>query len=145
MTCWMGVASAEHARAGRDGGFAQLGHGKHEAVKSLKKGDWIVYYSPREKMGDGAAVQAFTTIGRVTSDAPYQVEQKAGFFPHRVDVDYFKGAKTAAIKPLLDELTLTQGRGPNWGIVMRGAKRQLENDDFRTIASAMGVEQELDL
>lgn len=54
MTFWMGVASAEHARGGRDGGFAQLGHGKHIAVKSLKKGDWIVYYSPREGMGEGA-------------------------------------------------------------------------------------------
>ena len=71
----MGVASAEHARGGRDGGFAQLGHGKHMAVKSLRKGDWIVYYSPREGMGEGEAVQAFTTIGRVTSDAPYRAEQ----------------------------------------------------------------------
>jgi hypothetical protein len=31
MAFWMGVASAEHARGGRDGGFAQLGHGKHMA------------------------------------------------------------------------------------------------------------------
>lgn len=145
MTCWMGVASAEHARAGRDGGFAQLGHGKHEAVKSLKKGDWIVYYSPREKMGDGAAVQAFTTIGRVTSEAPYQVEQKMGFFPHRIDVDYVTTAEAAPIKPLLDQLVLTRGRGPDWGLVMRCAKRKLENNDFRMIASAMGVAQEIDL
>ena len=43
MAFWMGVASAQHARVGRDGGFAQLGHGKHIAVKSLRKGDWIVY------------------------------------------------------------------------------------------------------
>lgn len=75
MTCWMGVASADHARAGRDGGFAQLGHGKHMAVKSLKKGDWIAYYSPREGMGEGETVQAFTTIGQVTSEEPYQVAQ----------------------------------------------------------------------
>jgi hypothetical protein len=55
---WMGVASAEHARGGRDGGFAQLGHGKHMAVKSLRKGSWIVYYSPRRHGGrrDGAGV-----------------------------------------------------------------------------------------
>ncbi len=125
MACWMGVASADHARAGRDGGFAQLGHGKHEAVKSLQKGDWIVYYSPREKMGDGGAVQAFTAIGQVTSDRPYQVEQKTGFYPHRVDVTYLLDAKEAPIKPLLDDLDLTRGRGSNWGIAMRGAKRRL--------------------
>jgi hypothetical protein len=75
MAFWMGVASAQHARGGRDGGFAQLGHGKHIAVKSLRKGDWIVYYSPREGMAEGEAVQAFTTLGRVTSESPYRIEQ----------------------------------------------------------------------
>lgn len=144
MTCWIGVASAEHARAGRDGGFAQLGHGKHEAVKSLKKGDWIVYYSPREKMGDGDPVQAFTTIGRVTSEEPYQVEQTDGFHPHRVNVDFLVDAKEAPIKPLLEDLALTRGRGSNWGIVMRGAKRKLDDDDLRRIATAMGVADKLD-
>jgi hypothetical protein len=43
MVFWMGVASAQHARGGRDGGFAQLGHGKHIAVQSLKKGDYCEY------------------------------------------------------------------------------------------------------
>ena len=40
---WIGVGAAEHARGGRDGGFAQLGLGKHIVVKSLEKGDWINY------------------------------------------------------------------------------------------------------
>lgn len=139
MAFWMGVASAEHARAGRDGGFAQLGHGKHTAVKSLRKGDWITYYSPREGMGEGETVQAFTTIGRVTSDAPYQVEQSKGFNPYRVNVDYLTDATSAPIKPLLEHLKLTKGRGSNWGIVMRGSKRKLDEEDMRLIAEAMGV------
>ena len=144
MTCWMGVACAEHTRAGRDGGFAQLGHGKHAAVKSLKRGDWIVYYSPREGMGDGDVVQSFTTIGRVTSDEPYQIEQSAGFAPFRVDVDYASNAKPAPIKPLLDRLELTRERGANWGIVMRGSKRKLSEHDMRMIAKAMGAEGDYD-
>jgi hypothetical protein len=135
----MGVASAQHARGGRDGGFAQLGHGKHIAVKSLKKGDWIVYYSPREGLGEGKPVQAFTTIGRVTSDAPYRAEQAMNFNPYRVDVDYLKGAEPAPIKPLLRELRLTRDHGANWGIVMRGPKRKLDEKDMRRIAEAMGV------
>ena len=142
MTCWMGVACAEHARAGRDGGFAQLGHGKHAAVKSLKRGDWIVYYSPREGMGEGEAVQAFTTIGRVTSDEPYQVEQSAGFAPFRVDVDYMPDARPAPIKSLLDRLELTRERGSNWGIVMRGSKRKLSEHDMRVIAKAMEAQDD---
>jgi len=139
MTFWMGVASAQHARGGRDGGFAQLGHGKHIAVKSLKKGDWIVYYSPRERMGQGAAVQAFTTIGRATSEAPYRVEQAMDFNPYRVDVDYLKDAVVAPIKPLLGALRLTRDHGANWGIVVRGPKRRLEEEDMRRIAEAMGA------
>lgn len=139
MAFWMGVASAQHARGGRDGGFAQLGHGKHVAVKSLKKGDWIVYYSPREGMGEGEAVQAFTTIGRVTSEAPYRVEQAMDFNPYRVDVDYLKHAAAAPIKPLLDALLLTRDHGANWGIAVRGPKRKLEEEDMRRIAKAMGV------
>ena len=142
MSYWMGVACAEHTRAGRDGGFAQLGHGKHAAVKSLKRGDWIVYYSPREGMGEGEAVQAFTTIGRVTSDEPYQVEQSAGFAPFRVDVDYVSKAKPAPIKSLLDRLELTRERGSNWGIVMRGSKRKLSEHDMRMIAKAMEAEDD---
>jgi len=139
MAFWMGVASARHARGGRDGGFAQLGHGKHIAVKSLKKGDWIVYYSPREGLGEGEPVQAFTTIGRVTSEAPYRVEQAMNLNPYRVDVDYVKNAHSAPIKPLLRELRLTRDRGANWGIVMRGPKRKLDQEDMRKIAEAMGV------
>ena len=55
---------------GRGGGFAQLGHSRHAAVKSLKEGGWIVHHSPREGLSGREAVQAFTTIGRVVSDAP---------------------------------------------------------------------------
>ena len=139
MAFWMGVASAQHARGGRDGGFAQLGHGKHIAVKSLRKGDWIVYYSPREGMGEGKTVHAFTTIGRVISDVPYRAEQAMNFNPYRVDVDYLKDANPAPIRPLLNELRLTRARGANWGMVMRGPKRRLDETDMRRIAEAMGV------
>lgn len=139
MAFWMGVASAQHARGGRKGGFAQLGHGKHIAVKSLRKGDWIVYYSPREGMGEGEVVQAFTIIGRVTSDGPYRVEQAMNFNPYRVDVDYLKDAEPAPIKPLLDRLRLTRDQGVHWGMVMRGPKRRLYEEDMRLISEAMGV------
>ncbi len=139
MAFWMGVASAEHARGGRDGGFAQLGHGKHIAVKSLRKGDWIVYYSPREGMGEGKSVQGFTTIGRVTSEAPYRVAQAMDFNPYRVDVDYLAGARTAPVKPLLATLQLTRDHLSNWGLLMRGPKRRLAEEDMWRIAEAIGV------
>ena len=84
-------------------------------------------------------MRAFTTIGRVTSDAPYRIEQAMDFNPYRVDVDYLENAKSAQIGPLLDELELTRELGANWGIVMRGPKRRLGAGDMRKIACAMGV------
>ena len=58
-----------------------------------------------------ASVQAFTTIGRVTSEKPYRVEQAMHFNPYRVDVDYLKDVHPAPIKPLLDKLQLTRDHG----------------------------------
>lgn len=144
MAFWMGVASADHARRGRDGGFAQLGHGRHAALSGLRRGDWIVYYAPRESLREGAAVRAFVTIGRVASDAPYLFPQATEFTPYRVDVDYLADARAAPIQPLLPELNLTRSRGANWGIVMRGSKRRLDEADMRRIAEAMGVLERFD-
>ena len=93
----------------------------------------------REGMGEGRTVQAFTTIGRVTSEAPYLAKQSMEFNPYRVDVDYLMEAEPAPIKPLLDELVLTRDLGAGWGIVMRGPKRRLEEKDWRRISEAMGV------
>lgn len=140
MGFWMGVASADHAEAGRDGGFAQLGHGKHVAVKSLKRGDWIVYYSPRTALSGGDPVRAFTTIGCVTSDGPYQAEQAPGFYPFRVDVDYIADAERTPIAPLLEILDLTYGLGSKWGMAVRGPKAKLSLHDIKIIAEAMGVD-----
>ncbi len=136
---WMGIACSQHAFAGRDGKFAQLGHGKKSAISGLKKGDWIVYYSPREEIDGGTLVQAFTTIGQITSDRPYQADQTMGFHPYRVDVNFVLEAELAPIRPLLEKLELTKGRGQNWGIVMRGAKRKLSKPDFQKIALAMRI------
>ena len=108
-------------------------------MKSLRRGDWIAYYSPRERIGDGAAVQAFTTIGQITSHAPYRAAQAMDFNPYRVDVAYLMAARAAPIRPLLQILDLTRDRGPHWGNVMRGPKRRLSATDMGLIARAMGV------
>ncbi|PYB72305.1 hypothetical protein [Rhizobium wuzhouense] len=85
-------------------------------------------------------VKAFTSIGRVTSDAPYRAEQTMNFNPYRVDVEYLKNAEYAPISPLLDRLRLTRDHGIHWGgMAMRGPKRRLDEEDMRLIAEAMGV------
>ena len=47
---WIAVASADHARRGRDEmvpGFMQVGHGKLAPLKRVQPGDCVAYYSPR--------------------------------------------------------------------------------------------------
>jgi hypothetical protein len=77
-------------------------------------------------MGEGETVRAFTTIGRVTSDAPYRAEQAMDFNPFCVNVEYLTNAKPAPIKPLLNDLQLTHDHVSNWGIVMRGPNASLK-------------------
>lgn len=139
MACWIGVASADHVRDAVPGGFAQLGHGRHDVVESLKRGDWLVYYASRERMGKGALIQAFIAIGRVLSDAPYHAVQAMDFNPFRVDVAYVPNAQPAPIRPLLSGLDLTRDHLDSWGLLVRGPKRRISTEDMRRIAEAMGV------
>jgi hypothetical protein len=116
---WIGIASHDHVQAAVSGGFCQLGHGKEAPVLRLRRGDLIVFYSSRERMGEGPALQSFTAIGRILDDAPVETTQSEGFRPFRRKVQYFK-SQQAPIRPLLDELSFTRGR-TNWGMAFRRA------------------------
>lgn len=45
------VASAEHVRIGRAGGFMQVGHGKLAPLRRIAPGDRVVYDSPATTLG----------------------------------------------------------------------------------------------
>jgi hypothetical protein len=85
-------------------------HGKHEAVKRVRPGDWIAYYSPRSEMGRGEEVRAFTAIGRVTDGEPYQAAMGENRFGWRRDVNY-ADARPADIYPLLGSLSFIRDPG----------------------------------
>ena len=50
MRYWVGVASREHVLLGVAGGFCQVCHGKQAPLARMKRGDWILYYSPKTGM-----------------------------------------------------------------------------------------------
>ncbi len=134
---WIGVASREHVKIGEVGGFCQLGHGKHAPVKRLSPGDGLVYYAPREQIGQGDPVQAFVAVGRIRPGGVYQVRQSETFNPYRRDVDYLP-SREAPIKPLLATLSFIKGR-TNWGILFRRGLFEISHADFAEIAEAMQV------
>jgi hypothetical protein len=138
---WVGVASDDHVQGAVEGGFCQLGHGKEAPVGRLKAGDLIVYYSPRESMGTGAVLQAFTAAGRILDDVPYIAKQSECFHPYRRQVRFFKSRK-APIRSLLPELTFTKSN-ENWGLAFRRAAFQISEGDFKRIAEAMTIEADL--
>ncbi|MEO9820932.1 MAG: EVE domain-containing protein [Paracoccaceae bacterium] len=138
---WIGVACRSHVNVGVAGGFCQLGHGKLAPVKRLKRGDGLIYYSPRETLEGNEKVQGFTAIGQVVDDEPYQVEQKPGFCPMRRNVHYLD-AQYASIKELLPKLNFIAGHGRSWGMLFRRSSFKVGPDDFCRIAEAMSASLE---
>ncbi len=125
---WVGVASREHVRAAVEGAFCQLSHGKQGPVRKLKRGDHLVFYSPRERLGGGKPVQAFTALGQILDDAPFQVRQDNAVHPFRRKVHYLD-VKEASIHSLLEELSFTQGRS-SWGMAFRRGTFKISQQDF---------------
>jgi hypothetical protein len=134
---WVVTASADHAAIGRREGIVQAGHGKSAPLLKLRAGDGVVIYSPRQSYPDGAALQAFTAIGRVAVGEPWIGVMGGGFQPWRRGVDWAE-AGPAPIRPLLDDLDLTRGLA-SWGMAFRYGLRALTGADFARIATAMGV------
>jgi hypothetical protein len=135
---WVATVSAQHAVKGQELGIIQVNHGKEAPLRRMSPGDGLVIYSPRDSYPDGAALQAFTALGRVADGPVYQGEMGA----HRAfrrDVHWQKGGRIAPIRPMLDELELTRGL-PGWGMVFRFGLRPLSESDFDQIAWAMGLD-----
>ncbi len=131
----MGVASRDHVQAAVEGGFCQLGHGKEAPVRRLKRGDRLIFYSPRARLDGGETVQAFTAAGQILDDAPFQVKQGNAFHPFRRKVHY-EATKEAPIHPLLEELSFTEGRS-NWGMAFRRGTFKISQQDYERIIRAM--------
>lgn len=132
---WLGVVSRDHVRRGVALGVAQIGHGKRAGLQRMAAGDRLVYYSPRESLGDGPPLRAFTAIGRVADDEVWQADE-GDFRPWRRRVIYDTAAVEAPIRPLVGVLELT--RGPSWGIRLRRGLVEITAADFALIAEVMG-------
>ena len=134
---WIAVASAEHARRGRDEtspGFMQVGHGKLAPLKRVQAGDRVAYYSPTVVFGVQDKFQSFVSIGLVQPGEPYQVDM-GGFLPYRRDVFYLP-SREAAIAPLLDAFEFVEDRS-RWGYKFRFGLFNVSDADMRLIAGAM--------
>lgn len=132
---WIGVVSASHVSYGVEEGIAQLCHGKAAALRRMRPGDWLIYYSPRTDMNRGQVLQSFTAIGRVADDRIYQYKFTDNFIPFRRNMSYLP-CQTVKIAGLLDKLTFTRGKR-SWGYSFRFGQLEVNREDFMTIANEM--------
>jgi hypothetical protein len=135
MTNWINTVSRDHVQRGVRGRFTQANHGKPHALRRMARDDWIVFYSPRTDYPDGAPLQAFTAIGRVVDDEPYQAELGQDPGPWRRNVDFLECRETP-IRPLLDQLGFIEDK-QRWGYKFRFGVFTIDDSDLDVIRSAM--------
>jgi hypothetical protein len=133
---WIGVASKNHVANGVDLGICQFCHGKQAPAKRLTKGDFVIYYSPKQTMEGSEPYQKFTAIGIVNDDTPYQVTMDENFKPFRRNVTYFDDAQHADIKPLISILPFIKNK-QSWGYTFRYGFFEIDQESFETIAQKM--------
>ncbi|GAB5896365.1 MULTISPECIES: EVE domain-containing protein [Mycolicibacterium] len=135
MTYWINTVSRGHVARGVAGGFTQANHGKPHMLRKMERGDWIIFYSPKTDYPDGAPLQAFTAIGRVTDDEPYRAQMTPDFQPWRRAVEFLPCTE-APIRPLLDDLDFIEDKA-RWGYRFRFGVFQIDEHDFDVIRAAM--------
>ena len=139
MNYWIGVASKDHIKNGVKGGFCQLCHGKEQPLKRMKKGDWIVYYSPKEVFQEKVPCQKFTAIGKVIGEDVYAVEMSPQFVPFRRDIEFI-ACKEVEIRPLIERLDFIKNK-KSWGYSFRYGHLKISEKDFKLISTEMLVNQ----
>jgi hypothetical protein len=100
----------------------------------MQQGDWLIYYSPRVRLGDAKPLQAFTAMGQIADEDIWQADE-GDFKPWRRRVTYSERVREVPIHALDGELDLTQG--PNWGHQLRRGLLELSEHDFLAIRTAM--------
>ncbi len=132
---FVNTVSRDHLQRGIVGGFTQANHGRPTGLKLLKRGDLIVFYSPKTAFEGGEPLQAFTALGRVADDAPYRAEMSPSFRPWRRKLEFLP-SEEAPIRPLIEELNFLTDKA-HWGMLFRRGLFEIPERDFEVIAKAM--------
>ena len=135
MTNWINTVSRDHVERGIRGRFTQANHGKPHMLRRMAKGDWIVFYSPKTALEGGEPLQAFTAIGQIADDEPYQAEMSPDFLPWRRNVDFLPGHEVP-IRPLIDKLHFIEDK-KRWGYKFRFGVFKIDDHDLNLIKRRM--------
>jgi hypothetical protein len=135
MTNWINTVSRDHVQRGVRGRFTQANHGKPHMLRKMARGDWIVFYSPKTSLEGGEPLQAFTAIGQIADDEPYEAEVAPDLRRWRRNVDFLPATETP-IRPLIADLDFIENKTA-WGYRFRFGVFRIDDHDFEVIRSAM--------
>ena len=136
---WVAVVSKEHVLKGKEEEIMQVCHGKSAPLQRISKGDFILFYSSKQKMGDKNPLQKFTAIAQATDDEIYQVQMFKNFEPFRRKVRFLECRETD-IRPWINELDFISNK-TRWGYPFRYGLLEISEKDFDFIASKMLIHE----
>jgi EVE domain len=67
---WINTISKDHLQVGINGGFTQANHGKITRLKGLKRGDWMIFYSPKTSLEHGEPFKPLLPSGKLVTMNP---------------------------------------------------------------------------
>jgi hypothetical protein len=132
---WVVVVSKDHIERGISGGFIQANHGKSGSLKRMAVNDWVMCYSPTQKLGEKEPCRAFTEMGKVADEGIYQYKMSENFVPFRRNIEYLD-CKNAPIVNLINDLDFIKNKN-SWGYPFRFGFFEISEHEFNIIKLAM--------
>jgi hypothetical protein len=132
---WVIVVSKDHVQRGVENGFMQANHGKAASLRRMRKGDGVLFYSPKIKYGGNEPCKCFTALGTVRDDELYQADMGNGFEPWRRNLDFLP-SEDVPIMALIEQLQFIKNK-KSWGYAFRWGFFEIPRNDFLLIAGRM--------
>lgn len=100
---FIAVVSKDHVARGVKEGIMQVCHGKKKPLKKIKKGDFIILYSPKNSFEGKEKCQSFNAIAQAADEKIYSFQISEDFIPFRRKVNFFE-SKDISILPIIENL-----------------------------------------
>lgn len=132
---WINTVTLDHVLAATVGGFTQAEHGAGQRLRQPRRGDEMLFYSPRASLTTRVPVQQFTAWATIEADEPYQAQLSDDFHPWRLPA-HFHPVTPVDVRPLLEILSFVPD-SKHWGLPFRRGMFAISQHDFNTIVAAV--------
>ena len=107
-------------------------HGKAAPLNRMKRGDWLLYYSPKIRMDGTEKLQAFTAFSQITDDTAYPFQMSETFIPFRRNVEYAETRRNCPI-----DIIRTHPEWKKYASMLRYGHFEISRDFFDFVRTYM--------